>query len=325
MNNLIKKVQTFSNRFDLLEKDLKIVVGVSGGPDSVCLLDILSKLKNKYNLEILVAHINYGLRGSDSDKDEKVVEKLVAKYGFEIEILTVQNLKIAEINENELRNIRYNFFEKIRERNNFNIVAVAHNRDDQAETFLMRMLRGSGLQGMRSIRPKNEKIIRPLLRISREEILDYLKDTKLSYRIDKSNTDIRFFRNKIRQQLIPYLEKKYNPVIKKTLSDSVENIADDYDFIDAEAKKIQNEIVLIEKENEIDIDIFKFKKKHSAIQRQILRQLIFKIKGDLKDIQNTHIEEILKITKSAKNKRQLKMFVGLKIERKGGKLHMLIF
>ncbi len=325
MNSLIKKIQTFSSRFNLLEKNLKIVVGVSGGPDSVCLLDIFSKLKNKYNLEILIAHINYGLRGSDSDEDEKFVEKLATRYGFKIESLAVKDLKVAEVNENELRNIRYDFFEKIRKQNSFDVITVAHNQDDQAETFLMRILRGSGLQGLRSISPKNGKIIRPLLKTSREEILSYLKETKLDYRIDKSNADIRFFRNKIRQQLIPYLEKKYNLVIKKTLSDAVESIADDYDFIDVEAKKIQNEVILTEKENEIEIDILKFKKKHPAVQRQILRQSIFKIKGDLKDVQNTHIEEILKIIKSTKNKRQFKVFTGLKIERKGGKLHMLIF
>ncbi|HFC76610.1 MAG TPA: tRNA lysidine(34) synthetase TilS [Candidatus Moranbacteria bacterium] len=323
MKSLIKKIQTFSKRFSLLEKGAKIIIGVSGGPDSVCLLGILNDLKVKYNFDLLVVHINYGLREKDSDKDEEFVRNLADKLNLELVILKVDNFRMSDSNlEKKLRNIRYDFFEKVRKNKKFDLIAVAHNRNDQAETILMRLLRGAGLQGLKSMSPKNRKIIRPLLKTSRKEILNYLEENNLKYRIDKSNKDTKFFRNKIRQQLIPYLEKEYNPAIKKTLAKSTENISDDYDFISLEAMKRQNKLSLTKEKNKIEFDIFEFRKEHSAMQRQILRQLILEIRGDLDNIQNAHIEEVLKIIISKKNKRQIKEFADLKIERKGGRIQV---
>ena len=324
MNSFIKKIQTFSKRFDLWEKDSRIVVGVSGGPDSACLLDVLNKLKNKYELDILVVHVNYGLRGKEADEDEKFTQDLVEKRGLKIEKLKLDSLKIDNSNlESELRMIRFDFFEKIRKENKFDIIAVAHNQDDQAETVLMRMMRGAGLQGLGSIRPKNGKIIRPLLKTSRKEILEYLKDNDLNYRVDSTNKDIKFFRNKVRHNLIPYLEKEYNPAIKETLAGAAESISDDYDFINKNTRKIVEKICSI-KGNEIKLSVEEFKKLHPALQKQALRQSILKIKKNLVDIENSHIEEILKVIKSHKGKSQEIEFKGLKVARKGDKLQISI-
>jgi tRNA(Ile)-lysidine synthase len=324
VNSFIKKIQTFSKRFDLWKEGSKIVVGVSGGPDSVCLLGVLNKLKEKYNLDILVAHVNYGLRGDESIEDEKFTEELVKKLGLKIEKLNLNSLKIDNSNlESELRDIRYNFFKKIRKENNFDVIAVAHNQDDQAETVLMRMIRGAGLQGLGSIRPRNEKIIRPLLKTSRKEIINYLKEGNLDYRIDSTNEDIKFFRNKIRHNLIPYLEEEYNPVIKETLSGVAESIVDDYDFINKNTEKVIYKVCTIA-ENKAEISVQGIKKLHPALQRQVLRQSIFKIKKSLIDVQNSHIEEILKIIKSQKGKSQKLSFKGLKLVRKGDKITIVI-
>ena len=321
MNSLIKNIQTFSKRFDLFCEGSKIVIGVSGGPDSVCLADVLNKLKNKYGWKLLIAHINYNLRGKNSKADERFVEKMANDLGLEFVLLEKNGFNFSDVGlENNLRNIRYKFFEKVRRENNFDFIAVAHNRNDQAETFLMRVLRGSGLQGLRSIRPKNEKIIRPLLKTSRKEILNYLKENNLKYRIDESNKDLKFFRNKIRGHLLPLLEKKYNPVIQKTLAEASENIADDYDFIFQEAEKMVKDVYLKQSDNKIEISIGKITKIHPALQRQILRRTLLKVRKNLADIQNAHIEEILKILKSSKGKNQIKEFADLKIVRKGDSL-----
>ncbi len=320
MSALTKKVQSFIKRFDLLEEDSGIVLGVSGGPDSICLLDIFCDLRKKYNLKIIVAHINYNLRGKASEKDRDFVKELAKKYGLKFALLEVDNMKMDDADlENKLRKIRYDFFEKIRREEKMNLIAVAHHKDDQAETVLMRILRGSGLQGLGSIRPKSGKIIRPLLRVSKKEIFDYLSENDLAYRLDESNKDTKFFRNKIRWELLPYLEKNYNPSVRNVLANLAESVADDYDFISQSASEKSKDILLM-RDAGAQICVSKIKKEHPAMQRQILRQSIIGVKKNLTDIQSSAVEELLKIINSFKGKNQIKEFAGLKVVRKGDKL-----
>ncbi len=317
MKNLIKKAQTFSKRFGLLPKGSKIVAGVSGGPDSVCLLSVLNELKEKYNLEIMVAHFNYGLRGKDSDNDEKFTRELAKKLGLKIIVKRGRKFGADDSNlENKLRNARYKFFEEVRKNNKFDLIAVGHQRDDQAETLLMRILRGAGLQGLSGMRPKTGKIIRPLLEVNRKDILKYLDENDLDYRIDKTNRETDFFRNKIRLKLLPYLEKEYNPSIRNLLAKMAGNFADDYDFINRKAREAMKESCLLENDN-VRIDVKKIKEMHPALQKQVLRQAILQIKDNLKNVESSHIEEILKIAKSDKGKKQRTEFKGLKVMRKG--------
>ena len=238
--NLIKKIQENIFRYELFERGAKIVVGVSGGPDSVCLLDVLHKLKKKYDLEIIIAHVNYGLRGKDSEKDEALVKKIAEKYSLPIEILKVRKVGKSEKSESRkrsLRKIRYDFFEKLRKKYKASSIAVGHNLNDQAETVLMRIIRGTGLRGIGAIKFKNNNIIRPLLNIPRKEIVAYLRKNKITYRIDKTNLGTDFTRNKIRNKLLPYLEKKFNPNIQETLYKFSESAAEDYDFMRRFAKE----------------------------------------------------------------------------------------
>jgi tRNA(Ile)-lysidine synthase len=314
MKNLVKKIQNIVSLNDLWKNDSKIIIGVSGGPDSVCLLDILAKIKEKKELALHIVHLNYGLRGKDSEKDEKLVEKLAQKYEVGRSVLKVEKLKKNRTNEENLRNIRYDFFEKVRKELKFDLIAVAHNQDDQAETFLMHLIRGAGLQGLSGMKYKNEKIIRPLLGISRSEILDYLKTSRLEYRIDRTNKINNFFRNKIRNQLIPFLGKNFNPNIRKTIFDSAASISEDLSLI--------SQLV---KENIKDGKSLKsgeILKLHPALQKRIILRKIEETKGNLKDIEASHVREIIKIIKSTKNKSQLFSFQGLKLTRKGDKLNL---
>lgn len=331
--NLIKKFQNFSHQHNLWQEGSKIILGVSGGPDSVCLLDIFAKLKDKYNLDLIVAHVNYGLRGKDSDKDEKFVRGLAKEHGIKIEVfhpypsLTPSPSSFGRgervlPSENALRSIRYDFFEKARAKNNFDLIAVAHTKDDQVETVLMRLIRGAGLKGLRAMRPKTEKIIRPLLGAGRKEILAYLKENKLNYRTDITNKDNRIFRNRIRNLLIPYLEKNFNPSIKDTLASETVIIADDYDYIKSEAEKKYKKVKIASQGRQIVFSNKELRKTHPSIQREIFRMGIMEVKRDIKDIRSANIKEAMEAFKSGKGKNQKVAFQGLKMIKRGDKIQL---
>ncbi|MDD3487003.1 MAG: tRNA lysidine(34) synthetase TilS [Candidatus Moranbacteria bacterium] len=311
MQNLLKKIQENIFRHELLERGNKIIVGISGGPDSVCLLDIFSKLQKNYGLELVVAHVNYGLRGKDSEKDEKLVKKLAEKYKLPCEVFQISNFKF-QISENNLRDIRYKFFEKISKKHGSDRLALAHNRNDQAETVMLRLLRGSGLRGLGAMKFRNENIIRPLLNISRKEILEYLRKNRIPYRTDKSNLKNDFTRNKVRNQLFPFIEKNFNPNFQEALFHLAAASNEDYGFIRRYAEEW-----LGKKKN---IPVKEIGNLHPAIRNEVLRQAIGRELGNLQEVENSHLDEILKILKSTKNKRQKLSFKGLKIERIGDKL-----
>ena len=308
MPNLVKKFQNTCFQNELLKKGDRIILAISGGPDSISMLDIFSHLQKKYSLNLIIAHVNYGLRGIDSNRDEKFVRKLAKDY--EIKII-VKKIKVSKnkISENILREIRYDFFKKLRADYNFDCIAVAHNADDQAETFLMRIIRGSGTSGLTAMKFKNGHIIRPLLSITRQEILTYIKENKLKYRIDKTNRQNKFLRNKIRNKLIPILEKNFNPKIKQTIFDYLVSISEDSQYLEKTALK-----------NSKGLEIKRLEKLHPAILRRVLRNNIKDIKGDLKNISANNIKEIIKIIKSTKNKTQAVVMSGLKIIKKSDKL-----
>jgi len=321
MKNLIKKIQNFSHKNDLWARGNKIVVGVSGGADSVCLFHILLFLAKKYDLSLHIAHINYGLRGKDSENDEMFVRKLAETNNISLSVLQTEKPRNKANLENRLRQIRYDFFEKVRSELKFDIVAVAHNQDDQAETVLMRLIRGSGLEGLSSIKAKNNKIIRPLLETSRKEIIAYLKAKGLKFRVDKTNLQPIFTRNKVRLNLIPYLEKNFNPSIKKNLADFAKIVAQDLSFLEETADKKQ--ALMSTNRNVAIFDRKKILSLPSAIQKRCLRNAIRTIKGDLIDIESGHIEEIEKILKSTKGKNQKYSFKGLKMTRKGDIVNLI--
>ncbi|MBI2439367.1 MAG: tRNA lysidine(34) synthetase TilS [Candidatus Moranbacteria bacterium] len=223
---LLLRVQNTVTKHALWKDGMTLVIGVSSGPDSCCLLDILAALQKKHRLSLSVAHVNYRLRGKDSDEDERFVQKLAAHYKIPCFIHTPP--KKIQASEEALRVIRYNFFEKTRKKNNADRIIIAHHEDDQAETILLRLLRGSGLSGLQSMQPKNDFLVRPLLTTSRADILLYLKERKLSFREDKSNNDEHYLRNRIRHTLLPLLAKNFQPNIRQSLAKTAFLVAEDY-------------------------------------------------------------------------------------------------
>jgi len=305
-------VQQYIYENSLLSRGSTVVVAVSGGPDSICLARILIELKTKYNLKIIGAHVNYGLRGTDSQKDEEFVRKFFTSYGEKIEVSRIKPLKSLNNLEERLRNIRYTFFEKVRSKYNADYITTAHTLDDQAETVLMRIIRGAGLKGISGMKPKSGFIIRPLLNVRRSDILSYLKSRNEKYRVDKTNFESDFTRNKIRLWLIPQLEKKFNPQIKKTLAELARIAGENQQVIENTARKFRKKHPLIKISSLMHLE--------SALVNEIIFQEIEATGRDLRNIESSHIREIFKILKSTKSKKHSIEFKGLKIERSLGML-----
>ena len=206
---------------DLIKDGDKIVLGVSGGPDSMCMLDMMRELKEEKNIDfkIYVAHINHMIRKEAID-DEKYVQDYCKKYNIEFYVKRADVQKIAndkKIGTEEAgRKVRYAFFEEVLQKTGSNKIAIAHNKNDKIETIIMHLLRGSGLSGLKGIEPiRDNKYIRPLLECEREEIEQYCEKKNLHPRIDKTNFENEYTRNKIRNIVIPYIKKEFNPILSK--------------------------------------------------------------------------------------------------------------
>jgi tRNA(Ile)-lysidine synthetase-like protein len=217
---ILKRVQNFASNEHLLDGKTPLLIAVSGGPDSVCLLDILVFLKSKNpSFALAIAHVNYRLRGEESENDELFVRELAKRYRVPCFVKRYPK-NSRKSDEKSLRDFRYTFFSSLSEQHGFENVALGHQKNDQAETFLLNLIRGAGPLGLAGMSPKQGRYIRPLLNTSREDILAYLSACGLSFRSDKSNTETRYTRNRIRKELIPLLEARFNPNIVNTLARS---------------------------------------------------------------------------------------------------------
>ena len=299
MSAFIKTVQNTAHKHNLWSRGSKIIVGVSGGPDSICLLDVLVFLSKKYEWQLRIAHVNYGLRDNDSDADALFVKKLAKQYKLPCSVLKPKITKQTNLEE-YLRNIRYIFFEKLRTKYKFDSIAVAHTLDDQAETVLMRLIRGSGLSGLRAMQVKNGFIIRPLLEITRKDIMRYIGEQHLTYRTDDSNTDTKFLRNNIRHRLIPYLQKNFNPNIRDVLAHTARVVAEEYDmfFLTQE----QSSIPFQHTDHTLTFQIKDLLALNQGRQQILLRDFFKLVRGHLKGITSKHTYVVLDMFRSEKSK-----------------------
>lgn len=291
-HNIIKKYVKPTNT---------LILAISGGPDSVYLLDILIKL----GLKPILAHLNHKLRGRESDKDEEFVIQLANKYSLKIETESIKTLKKTNLEAN-LRKTRYEFLEKIRKKHKAKYILTAHHLNDNLETAILNFTRGCMLCGLSGMQIQSGKILRPLLQTTKEEILTCCKKEKLRYRIDKSNKDLRFSRNLIRHKIIPQL-KKINPEIEKTFLQNQENFRQIENFLN---KKVQNWI-----KTNFKNKIFKiegFIKLHPAIQKQVLKEIYLKNYGSTENLTNKNIEEVMALIH--KNKTGTRKKFGAKVE-----------
>ncbi len=313
MLQLSKQIAAVIKEYGLFRPNDIILLGVSGGPDSVALLSLLfdaNRVKPLYS-DIIIAHLNHSIRGKEADEDEQFVNSLANEFGLSI---VTEKRDIGEIAherkislEEAAREERYKFFESVAIRMDANIIAVGHNADDNAETILHRIIRGTGIVGISGIRLKRKlarnstiDLVRPLLFSWRKDIIAYLKEKNLSYRVDSTNVERDKFRNKIRVELIPHLEKNYNPKIKKSLVKLGEAAAQNNDFLGAKANALFEEILLKagktdEYFSEIILDIHKLRNVPQILQQIIIKEAIVRLNIPLKKISYKNYKNILNI------------------------------
>jgi len=322
---ILDKVREAIKKYRLIVKNDRIVVGVSGGPDSVVLLYILNALKKELRFSIHIAYLDHMLR-TDSYKDKAFVEGLAKRLKIPITCAQINVKELAKKGSLEeiARNARLGFLFKVAKDIKAKKIALGHNLDDQAETVLMRILRGAGLSGLTGILPKREiadfQIIRPLIEVRRREIEAFLKKKKIKPCLDTSNLEDIYFRNRIRNRLLPLLEREYNQNIKGVLSNMAESVGCDYDclnrltykamkrmgakingstlpirltsFAQGSVLKRSRRTLTINAQASRSINLKKFLKLHPAIQRMVLRLAITRVKGDTRRITFQHIKEL---------------------------------
>lgn len=297
-----KKILDTIKEHNLIEEDDNVIVGVSGGPDSIFLLSILYKLQKSLNFNIVVCHINHGVRGIESDEDEEFVKSKCRSLDVPFHSIRINMDEYAKKNsltsEEAGRELRYRFFRKTLSDYGKGSIAVAHNKNDQAETLLMRFFRGTGIDGLKGMDYKSYDIIRPILDIDRNEIEEYISYHNIPVKTDKTNKMDIYRRNSIRLNLIPMIEKNYNPSIIDTLFRTSRIMERDSDFIDIYTKEIIKEIIESINKNKIKINVNDLITEHKAIQYRIIRLSIKKIIGHLKGIEEVHIESIINLVRN---------------------------
>jgi len=320
---LESKIIDFIQRYSLISPEEIVIVGVSGGADSVCLLHVLAKWQKGLGIKLHVAHLNHQLRGVESEADAKYVSDLAGSLGIPITI-DRQDVAAYRIERNfsveeAARELRYAFLARVAGEVGANRIAVGHTRDDQVETILMHILRGTGITGLCGLAPcspmaydkqgmswpaspmplrdsplslrakrSNLLVIRPLLDITREETTSYCQEHQLDPRIDSSNRSLSFFRNRLRLQLLPLL-RQYNPSVDQALLRLADIAKEDNAFIEQQASGLWDEVARQEN-NAIYFDRKQIASLPIALQRQLLRAAVTKLAGDTRDIEASHIE-----------------------------------
>jgi len=302
MRKTIKKVRNTISRYDMISHGDRVVAAVSGGPDSVCLLDILYQLKDDLGIELVVAHLDHGLRPDEDEAETRFVESLADSLQLPFETKNAgRNIAQREASlEERARHARYQFLEETLQKFSARKIAVGHNLNDQAETVLMRLIRGSGPSGLAGIPPlRDEKIIRPLIEVSRNEIESYLEDRGLKYVTDASNLEPRFLRNRIRLKLLPLLQE-YQPQIVNLLGQTAGIMRKDEECLEEMAKawvKGQDETG---ESRELRFHLSSFEKLPEALKNRVIRYALRETGGSLRRVGLRHIEAVRRLAASEK-------------------------
>lgn len=300
---LEQRVACFIREHHLVPDGSCLLVAVSGGPDSTCLLHILVGLRQELGIRLHVAHLDHQLRGTESEADADYVAQLAHRLGVPATIgrrdaKAYQKRKRISLEE-AAREVRYHFLADTASSIGASRVATGHTLDDQVETILMHLVRGTGIQGLQGLKPSsewrlNEKrftVVRPLLEVSRQETADYCQSYQLVPRLDTSNLSLSPLRNRIRHQLLPLL-KSYNPRVAEALLRTSAITAEEVAFLDEEVGRLWAEIVQ-KRQGVITLDKGRFYSLHPALKQHLLRAAIEELLGSLKDIETRHIEEII--------------------------------
>lgn len=325
---MLNKVEKYIEHWKMLEPEDKVVVGVSGGADSICLLLILEELKKRIGFELLAVHVNHGIRGKEAQADEDFVKKLCEKKRIFCKAVSVNVPEMAakrKMSEEEAGRVaRREIFEQVAKEWGGNKIALAHHADDNAETFFLHLARGSGLKGLGGIYPVNGMYIRPLLCVGRKEIEEYLEDLQISYCMDSTNQEDTYMRNRIRNHVIPYFQEKINEKTVEHMNQSMDQLREVWRYMEKQADKAY-QLCVIETEGEICISAEKYEKQESLIGQMILRRALIQVAGHEKDLEKIHVEKLEELFEKQVGKKldlpyevcASRVYEGIRLEKKG--------
>jgi len=312
---MIEKVYKTIKKYGLLKKGERVVVALSGGPDSTALLLVLDALARRLDLSLIVAHYNHGLRGTESDEDENFSRELARKMGWTFVSGKMRRKKAPRgiSPEDFYRRQRYGFLEKVASDYRAQKIALGHHLQDQAETVLLNLLRGSGLEGLRGFLPNRDgRIIRPFIEISRREIISFLDNAGMTGRRDSSNESSMYLRNRLRAELIPYLKEKYNPKIVENLARMAEILRTENEFIEQHVAKALRSSCIQKHQNSILLEIDFVNKLPEAVRLRLLKTLLESLNPAKNGISSVHVKSLDHLLQ--KNESGKKIILPLNVE-----------
>ena len=334
---LQQKVWNTITKYDLIRNGDNIVVGVSGGPDSMTLLNVLINIRKETKLDfgIIVAHINHMIR-KEADEETKYVQEFCEKNNIECYVKKADVQKMAGEQkvgtEEACRNLRYSFFEEVLLKTNSNKIATAHTANDNAETVLMNIIRGAGTSGLKGIEPiRDYKFIRPLIECTRTEIEEYCEKENLDAKLDKTNKENIYTRNKVRNLLIPYIQKEFNPNIITSINRLSKIATNENKYIEENVTKEYKNICIkeqlgnrgLEENNTVILDLKKFNNLNLVIKNRLILYTINKVLGTAQNIEQVHIEDIVKLCNNNIGNKFLTPNKNIKVLVKKGKIFFI--
>ena len=320
---MIKKIQQTIEKYNLLNKGESVVVALSGGPDSTALLTVLCSIAGKMDLKLIIAHFNHGLRGSESDADERYCRELAEKSGliFCPGKLDKKTDTKGISPEDFYRRQRYEFLNRTAEKYKAQKIALGHNLNDQAETVLLNLLRGSGLEGLKGFRPmRDDRIIRPLIETSRQEIISFLDASQIAYRQDRSNKDNKHLRNKIRNELIPHLKKEYNPRIDENLAQMAQILRVEDDFIKRHVTGALKKSVLQKDSSSLSLKVNTVRQLPDALRWRLLKTIMEDLTPLKNGISYAHVRSVDDLVQKSESGRKATLPSKIRARREYDKL-----
>lgn len=316
-DTLLDHIKETITRFGLLEKGDRVLVALSGGPDSVALLYGLLALEPEYKLKLCAAHLNHKLRGAESDQDERFAKELASRlklkfFSKRIDVKKEAKRKKSSIEETA-REVRYRYLEKLADQIKADKIALGHQADDQAETFLMRLLRGAGAAGLSGIPARRGRIIRPLIQIKREEIERFLKASRIPCRLDSSNYLTDFFRNRVRLLLLPKIKEQFNPKIVDSLNRATDIISSQQEYVQRKCEQILDDIGT-KSRGKVILDLRRFAGYDTCLQREMTRLCVRDLGGDLNQLAFESVDRALGLVRQTKKGKKVRLAHGIWVE-----------
>ena len=297
----MKRIEKFIQKYHMLTCGDKVIAGVSGGADSVCLFLMLLELREKIGFDLIAVHVHHGLRGEAADQDQQFVEALCEQHRIPLEIFRVNLESIAKKRKQSLeeagRMVRREAFDSVCQKYGGNKIALAHHQNDNAETLLWNLSRGTGLDGLGGIRPVNGKFIRPLLCMNRKEIEEYLSKRKQSYCIDETNAGTDYTRNKLRHLVLPILEEQVNSAAVRHMNETMEQIWELQEYMQEQVEAAYQECVQEHSEKAcwIQIQQNSFETFPELIKKMVIRKGMEQVGGKKRDLSHKHVDVMMEL------------------------------